>query len=72
MLVLCALALVTHAAERPNIIFVFTDDFGWGDLGSYGGKIVPTPNLDRMAAEANPKITARLKQQALAWRKELP
>ena len=39
------------AAPRPNIIFVFTDDFGWGDLGSYGGQFVPTPNLDRMAKE---------------------
>ena len=39
------------AAEKPNILFVFTDDFGWGDLGSYGGAFVPTPNLDRMARE---------------------
>lgn len=39
------------AAPKPNIIFVLTDDFGWGDLGSYGGKFVPTPNLDRMARE---------------------
>jgi len=38
-------------APRPNIIFILTDDFGWGDLGSYGGKFVPTPNLDRMASE---------------------
>lgn len=38
-------------AERPNIIFVLTDDFGYGDLGSYGGAFVPTPNLDRMASE---------------------
>jgi len=40
-----------HSVARPNIIFIFTDDFGWGDLGSYGGKLAPTPNLDRMAAE---------------------
>lgn len=39
------------AATRPNIIFILTDDFGWGDLGSYGGKFAPTPNLDRMADE---------------------
>ncbi len=37
--------------DRPNIIFVLTDDFGWGDLGSYGGQFVPTPNMDRMAQE---------------------
>lgn len=39
------------AATKPNLIFVLTDDFGWGDLGSYGGKFVPTPNMDRMARE---------------------
>lgn len=36
---------------RPHIIFILTDDFGWGDLGSYGGGFVPTPHLDRMAQE---------------------
>jgi arylsulfatase A-like enzyme len=39
------------APARPNILFVLTDDFGWGDLGSYGGQFVPTPHLDRMARE---------------------
>jgi arylsulfatase A-like enzyme len=39
------------APSRPHIIFIFTDDFGYGDLGSYGGQFVPTPNLDRMARE---------------------
>lgn len=54
--VLLCLALNTHPVSAappptPNIVFVFTDDFGWGDLGSYGGALVPTPNLDRMARE---------------------
>jgi arylsulfatase A-like enzyme len=39
------------AAERPNIIFVLADDMGPGDLGCYGGKLAPTPNIDRLAAE---------------------
>lgn len=39
------------AADRPpNILFVLTDDQGWTTLGCYGGKLVPTPNLDRLAA----------------------
>jgi arylsulfatase A-like enzyme len=39
------------AAERPNIVFVFADDLGPGDLGCYSGTIAPTPQIDRMAAE---------------------
>lgn len=35
----------------PNIIYIMTDDLGYGDLGSYGQKVVQTPNLDRMASE---------------------
>jgi arylsulfatase A-like enzyme len=40
--------------KKPNIIVVFGDDVGWGDLGAYGGgesRGAPTPNLDRIAAE---------------------
>jgi arylsulfatase A-like enzyme len=37
--------------KQPNIIFVFADDWGYGDLGCYGNKEVKTPNLDKIAAE---------------------
>ena len=36
--------------KQPNIIFIFADDWGYGDLGVYGNKEVVTPNLDKMAA----------------------
>jgi len=38
------------AAERPNILLIFTDDQGVNDVGCYGSEI-PTPNIDRLAAE---------------------
>lgn len=36
---------------RPNIIFIFGDDWGYGDLSCYGNKEFSTPNLDKLAAE---------------------
>lgn len=56
---LAALAALTfpaangHAADtdRPNVVFILADDLGYGDLGSYGQRIIQTPSLDRMAAE---------------------
>ena len=39
------------APSRPNIVIIYADDLGYGDLGCYGAKAHTTPNLDRMAAE---------------------
>lgn len=44
-------AAVSDAAERPNVVIVYVDDFGWGDPSCYGNTLVRTPQLDRMAAE---------------------
>jgi len=38
-------------AAKPNIIFIMADDLGYGDLGSFGQKIIQTPRLDEFAAE---------------------
>ncbi|GAB5405672.1 MAG: hypothetical protein Aurels2KO_39030 [Aureliella sp.] len=53
----CAILLTavsTHcvAAERPpNVVLIFADDLGYGDLGCYGATKVQTPNIDRLAKE---------------------
>lgn len=39
------------APSRPNIVIIFTDDQGYGDLGCYGLKTARTPNLDHLASE---------------------
>lgn len=39
------------AQQKPNVIVFYADDLGYGDLQCYGGKNVPTPNIDRLASE---------------------
>lgn len=39
------------AWARVNVLFILVDDMGWGDLGANGGAGVPTPHMDRLAAE---------------------
>jgi arylsulfatase A-like enzyme len=51
-----ALACLGHAvlagsADKPNLIYILTDDVGYGDVGCYGATHVKTPNLDRLARE---------------------
>ncbi len=40
-----------EGANRPNILFIFTDDWGWGNLGCHGHLYLQTPNIDRLARE---------------------
>ena len=71
-----------EAAGRPNIIVVYADDLGYGDLSCYGATAVTTPNIDRLAREGlrftdghSPSATCTPSRYAMltgeyAWRKK--
>ena len=48
---LVAAAPPARAQQPPNIIMLFADDLGWGDLSSFGHPTIRTPNIDRLGAE---------------------
>ena len=50
LMLVCSVAVV--AADRPNIIFILTDDQGYGDLGAHGNPVLKTPNLDKLRSES--------------------
>ena len=49
-LAICCVAMVSHAAERPNVLFIIVDDLNDMPLHPEGKPHVPTPNFDRLAA----------------------
>jgi len=54
MLAFGLLTVPAVAAEKPNIVLIFMDNFGYGELGIYGGGITrgaPTPRIDKLASE---------------------
>ncbi|MEO1524130.1 MAG: arylsulfatase [Planctomycetota bacterium] len=46
------------ANEKPNLIFILSDDVAQGDLGCYGQKLIQTPRLDQLAAEGTRYLQA--------------
>ena len=40
-----------QAETKPNVVVIYVDDMGIGDIGCYGGKFVPTPNIDKIAQD---------------------
>ena len=44
-------APAADAPAKPNVLVIVADDLGYGDLGFQGGKEIPTPNLDQLAAD---------------------
>ena len=61
LLPLCVVALLWLTVGRleaaapvsssPNVVLIFCDDLGYGDVGCFGAKDIRTPNIDRLAAE---------------------
>ncbi len=53
--ILCVLGFAasgrSQTADRPNILFIFLDDYGWKDAGFMGSDFYETPNIDRLASE---------------------
>ncbi|MEM9983640.1 MAG: sulfatase-like hydrolase/transferase, partial [Bacteroidota bacterium] len=48
-LLILAQASLVGQSSRPNVIIIYIDDMGIGDLSYTGGEVFPTPNIDRLA-----------------------
>ena len=71
----------THAADHPNILLIYADDLGYGDISCNGATQIQTPNIDRLAREGlrftdahSPSATCTPSRYAMltgeyAWRK---
>lgn len=49
--ILSGAVLALAGPERPNVIIIYGDDVGFGDVGVYGAQHIPTPNIDKLAGE---------------------
>jgi hypothetical protein len=50
ILLLCLLEPVASAQDKPNIVYILVDNWGWGDISAQGGT-VPTPRIDTLASQ---------------------
>ena len=51
ILSIIAAGTLAQAGDKPNVVFILSDDQGWGDYGFMGHPHIKTPNLDRLAGE---------------------
>ena len=51
LIVLLFLMNGMFARQQPNIVFIYADDLGYGDLSCYGATQIQTPNIDRLAKQ---------------------
>lgn len=47
--VLVGFSTASAEKQRPNVVIIYGDDVGYGDVGAYGAEKIPTPNIDRLA-----------------------
>ncbi len=50
-LLLSGISVQSHSSTGPNILLIYVDDLGYGDLGSYGHPVIKTPHLDKLASD---------------------
>jgi len=67
ILIVAMLMLAGFAHAKPNIIFIMTDDQGYGDLGCCGAEKIKTPNIDRLCAEGM-KFNSISKSTETGWK----
>lgn len=51
ILVVMSLFIISCSPKQPNVLIIYTDDIGYGDIGAYGAHMIPTPNIDLLAKE---------------------
>jgi hypothetical protein len=64
----------TAQAKKPNIVFILTDNLGYGELGVYGGGILrgaPTPRIDKLASEGTRLLNFNVEAQCTPSRSAL-
>jgi arylsulfatase A-like enzyme len=62
------------AGKKPNIVFILTDNLGYGELGVYGGGILrgaPTPRIDKLASEGTRLLNVNVEAQCTPSRSAL-